>query len=98
MAVYRRGHGCGPLHFAPTVQNCHLLYPSSSRAVKCTLSYDMNSIDPLTGFLDRFGCLQMAVRLAADSMAGGKAFAVVWINLDRFKQINDRLATWAATR
>ncbi len=49
----------------------------------------MNSIDPLTGLLDRFGCLQTAVRLVADSMASGKPFAVVWLDLDRFKQINE---------
>ena len=46
-------------------------------------------IDTLTGFLDRFGCLQTAQRLAADSMANGKTFAAIWVDIDRFKQINE---------
>lgn len=49
----------------------------------------MNSIDSLTGFLDRFGCLQTAGRLATESMSGKNPFAVIWIDLDRFKQINE---------
>lgn len=49
----------------------------------------MNSIDPLTGLLDRFGCLQIAQRLAADATASGKPFTVIWIDIDRFKQINE---------
>lgn len=49
----------------------------------------MNSIDPLTGLLDRFGCLQTAQQLAADSTASGKPFTVIWIDIDRFKQINE---------
>lgn len=48
----------------------------------------MNSVDPLTGFLDRFGCLHAAVMLTADAMASGEPLAVIWIDLDRFKQIN----------
>ena len=49
----------------------------------------MNSIDKLTGFLDRFGCLQMVQQLANDSTDSGKSFAVIWIDIDRFKQINE---------
>lgn len=49
----------------------------------------MNGIDSLTGFLDRFGVLQIAVRLAADSTANNNSFAIIWVNLDRFKQINE---------
>jgi len=49
----------------------------------------MSSIDTLTGFLDRFGCLQAAAKLAADATAGGKPFAAIWIDIDRFKQINE---------
>lgn len=48
----------------------------------------MNSIDPLTGLLDRFGCLQTAERLTAASSRKGQSFAVIWIDLDRFKKIN----------
>ncbi|OGS90710.1 MAG: diguanylate cyclase [Gallionellales bacterium GWA2_60_18] len=49
----------------------------------------MNSIDPLTGFLDRFGCMQTAAKLAADATISGNAFAVIWVDIDRFKQINE---------
>lgn len=49
----------------------------------------MNSIDSLTGFLDRFGCLQTAVKLAADATVSGEPLAVIWLDLDRFKQVNE---------
>jgi diguanylate cyclase (GGDEF)-like protein len=49
----------------------------------------MYSIDTLTGLLDRFGCLQTALLLTNDSMASSKSFAVIWVDLDRFKQINE---------
>jgi len=46
-------------------------------------------IDALTGFLDRFGCLQTAKDFAADATESGKPFAIIWIDIDRFKQINE---------
>jgi len=49
----------------------------------------MNNIDSLTGFLDRSGCLQTAGRLSTDSTSGEKTFAAIWIDFDRFKQINE---------
>ncbi len=49
----------------------------------------MNSIDPLTGLLDRFGCLQTAQQFAVRSTAHEQAFAAIWLDLDRFKQINE---------
>jgi len=49
----------------------------------------VNSIDTLTGFLDRFGCLQIAETLATDSMTHGKAFAAIWVDIDRFKHVNE---------
>lgn len=49
----------------------------------------MTSLDSLTGFLDRSGCLQTAVKLAAASKGGEKPLAVIWINIARFKQINE---------
>jgi len=48
----------------------------------------MNNLDSLTGFLDRFGCFQSVARLA-DESTGSPPFAVIWINLDRFKQVNE---------
>ncbi len=49
----------------------------------------MSNIDPLTGFLDRFGCLHEAGRFTANAEKSDVPFAVIWINLDRFKKIND---------
>lgn len=49
----------------------------------------MDNIDPLTGLLDRFGCLQTAQRLATDSTVNVISFAVIWVDIDRFKQINE---------
>ena len=49
----------------------------------------MNNIDSLTGFLDRSGCLQAAVSLFTDPESSEKQLAVIWINFDRFKQINE---------
>ena len=49
----------------------------------------MAGIDTLTGFLDRSGCLKVATRLVIDLTADGKTLAVLWFNLDRFKQVNE---------
>ncbi len=49
----------------------------------------MNSIDPLTGFLNRFGCIQATMDLVAASKADARPLAVIWLDLDRFKQINE---------
>lgn len=49
----------------------------------------MSSVDLLTGFLDRFGCLQMAEKFSASSELNGQPFAILWIDIDRFKQINE---------
>lgn len=49
----------------------------------------MYKTDFLTGLLDRFGCLQMAAKLAADSSDDEHPLAVIWINIARFKQINE---------
>jgi diguanylate cyclase (GGDEF)-like protein len=47
----------------------------------------MNNLDPLTGFLDRFGCMHEAERFVANKASD--PFAVAWLNLDRFKKINE---------
>lgn len=60
-----------------------------SRAVCAYRTGEMNNIDPLTGLLDRFGCLQTAQSLSSDSTASDNPFAVIWVDLDRFKQINE---------
>jgi diguanylate cyclase (GGDEF)-like protein len=45
----------------------------------------MNSIDILTGCLDRYGCLQAA----HVAVLTGLPFTVIWLDLDRFKKINE---------
>lgn len=47
----------------------------------------MNSTDPLTGLLGRFGCLAAAGRFAATPQS--QPYAAIWIDLDRFKRINE---------
>ena len=49
----------------------------------------MYKIDALTGLLDRFGCLHKAADLAAVSSNAHHPLAVIWINIARFKQINE---------
>ncbi len=49
----------------------------------------MNSVDSLTGFLNRFGCFHTAMRLAAEATLNRSTFAVIWLDFDRFKQINE---------
>lgn len=49
----------------------------------------MNNLDSLTGFFNRFGCLHAAVQLSADTTGGEKIIAALWVNIARFKQINE---------
>src|SRR5512139_2032959 len=46
-------------------------------------------IDPTTGLLDRYSCLQMAGELVSQVREAGKPLAALWIDLDRFRQINE---------
>lgn len=46
-------------------------------------------IDPATGFLDRYSCLQMATELVGRVRKDGQPLAALWIDLDRFKQVNE---------
>ncbi len=50
---------------------------------------DAIGFDPLTGFLDRGGCLRAAVRLAEFCRRQDKPYSVLWADLDRFKQVNE---------
>jgi diguanylate cyclase (GGDEF)-like protein len=45
-------------------------------------------IDPMTGFLDRYSFLQLASDLVDQVNERGDSLAVLWIDLDRFKQVN----------
>ncbi|MBU1236727.1 MAG: EAL domain-containing protein [Gammaproteobacteria bacterium] len=50
---------------------------------------DAIGFDSLTSFLDRRGCLRAAVRLAEGSRRERRPLAVLWLDLDRFKQVNE---------
>ncbi len=54
-----------------------------------TNSMDAIGFDSLTSFLDRRGCLRTAVRLAESSRREKQPLAVLWLDLDRFKQVNE---------
>ena len=45
-------------------------------------------IDPITGFLDRRSCLHAAHRMLAAAESTRQPLAALWIDLDRFRQIN----------
>lgn len=46
-------------------------------------------LDPITGFLNRTAGLQAAARAVAGANAGDCRLAVLWLDMDRFRQIND---------
>ena len=48
-------------------------------------------IDGLTGLLDRQGCLRDAMRLVGAAHHVERPLAAVWLDLDRFKLVNDSL-------
>lgn len=45
-------------------------------------------LDPTTGFLDRYSCLQLASDMVDQVGESGQSLALLWIDIDRFKQIN----------
>lgn len=50
---------------------------------------DAIGFDSLTSFLDRRGCLRAAVRLVESCRREQRALAVLWLDLDRFKSVNE---------
>jgi diguanylate cyclase (GGDEF)-like protein len=50
---------------------------------------DAIGFDSLTSFLDRRGCLRAAVRLVEACRRERRALSVLWLDLDRFKQVNE---------
>ena len=46
-------------------------------------------IDPTSGFLDRFSCLEITSDLVSRASESEQSLAVIWLDLDRFKQINE---------
>lgn len=53
------------------------------------MKYLLYQLDPTTGFLDRNGCLHMAEEMIAHARETGQPLATLWLDLDRFKQINE---------
>ncbi|QDX82843.1 GGDEF-domain containing protein [Denitratisoma sp. DHT3] len=49
----------------------------------------MTRSDPSTGILDRYGCLELVTKLASGAMESRQPLAALWIDLDRFRQINE---------
>lgn len=45
-------------------------------------------LDPTTGFLDRYSCLQLASDLVDQVGESGQSLGLLWIDIDRFKQVN----------
>lgn len=45
--------------------------------------------DPTTGFMDRYSCLHMAAELVERARKSSQPLSALWIDLDRFKQINE---------
>lgn len=48
-----------------------------------------SKIDPTSGFLDRFSSLEITSDLVSRANENEQSLAVIWIDLDRFKQINE---------
>lgn len=49
----------------------------------------MHSLDTLTGFLNRLGCVHATEQMVALAEGQSVPFAVIWVDLDRFKKINE---------
>lgn len=96
------GHGTGPEHFILNAfllniaiiifgwsryrqLNAELLQRTRDEAAARRLA----EIDPLTGFLNRRSFSAQADRLIAQSRSSGRAVALMMIDLDNFKQVND---------
>lgn len=52
---------------------------------------NLNNVDPLTGFLDRYGCLQAAEHFSSTLTCDAEPLAAIWVDIDRFKKINESL-------
>ncbi|MBU3736879.1 MAG: bifunctional diguanylate cyclase/phosphodiesterase [Methylobacterium sp.] len=55
------------------------------------MKYYSYQLDPTSGFLDRNGCLHMAGEMITKARETGQPLAALWLDIDRFKQINESL-------
>ncbi len=53
------------------------------------MKFLLHQLDPTTGFLDRNGCLNVAEEMIGRSRGARQPLAAIWLDLDRFKQINE---------
>lgn len=53
------------------------------------MKFLLDQLDSTTGFLDRNSCLHMAEELIARARETGQPLTALWLDLDRFKQINE---------
>ena len=53
------------------------------------MKFELFQLDSTTGFLDRNGCIHMATELITRVRAAGQPLAALWLDLDRFKVINE---------
>jgi len=56
----------------------------------------LQRVDPLTGLHDRDFFLQRMESLLRNATQSSDNFAVLFVDLDNFKAVNDRLGTWSA--
>ena len=55
-------------------------------------------LDPITGFLTRKAGLQSAERIVAEAKRGASNLVALWLDVDRFRQINDSFGHVAGDR
>ncbi|WP_269531842.1 bifunctional diguanylate cyclase/phosphodiesterase [Chitinimonas sp. BJYL2] len=85
------GRSVPALFLRPIASNLSKKRRTTKRKTSGNHKLDTAGIDPLTGFLDRQGCLRDAERLVARSRREERPLSAVWVNLDRFRQINGSL-------
>jgi diguanylate cyclase (GGDEF)-like protein len=85
LAIYLREINCVYLH---TVRNAHRLAVSNALL---EVKADQARLDSLTGLPGRSLFLEQASALHARGVATGAAFAVLFIDLDGFKEVNDNM-------
>ncbi|WP_373988830.1 putative bifunctional diguanylate cyclase/phosphodiesterase [Duganella sp. BuS-21] len=61
----------------------------SERKKKDDLLYQAARIDPVTGFFNRYALTAMLEQALAKAAADGRACAVLFIDLDKFKRVNE---------
>jgi diguanylate cyclase (GGDEF)-like protein len=61
----------------------------SDRALYESMSALNSTVDPITGFQNRNAGLQAVARAVAEANSRRSLLAVLWVDMDRFRQVND---------